>query len=471
MQLCLRERSKKILMVKQRLKLLSVILQVFLVFLSFAFAKDTQSIKRDIELFNRGYQLMVKYASDSIKIKNVLDTLQVPDYVKKVLEFMAVYSRSVFEGKHVTCVSKAKQLLDKIEEEYSGNVPEHHYKWMIGAVNQGYGSCLYYLGDYISSFLAYKEAYEMFNSIGDSTFAAITLTNMATVLVKVKMYDEVLRYYVMAKKYLIKDTLRLVPLNINIGVIYMILERPDLALRQFNEALMLANIVLEKDSGRLSDVERKRLVYRRNIIKTNIASLFLNLVENREQGHNMELIKKLKMSIVQILDSARALNRQVDTSMTNFTLKGAFWDNEFRYWRAKSELEKTQETQDSLAKYLQALRKFYKKYGDYDREGKSSAFIATLEYKNIVDIDKEELYNECLEIIELEHQNLQSLSSSLVKIDLPAASSLEVDKILGELPYQCNMKYAVSVGLAILFGTLLVFVAFLYSRGKRRVRR
>ncbi|NPA33809.1 MAG: tetratricopeptide repeat protein, partial [Chlorobi bacterium] len=230
----------------RRLGLLSIVLIMFLGFSSMAQSIGSETDSKEIKRFFQAYQLMVKYANDTMKIKSILDTVQVPDYVKEVLEFMAFYYRAVLGGEHEPCVKRARQLLDKIEKEYRGQIPERHYKWMIGAVNQGYGSCLYYLGDYINSFLTYKEAYEMFNSVGDSTLAAITLTNMATVLMRVKMYDEVLKYYVMAKKYLIKDSLRLVPLNLNIGAMYMYLERPDLALRYYNEALMLAHRVMEK---------------------------------------------------------------------------------------------------------------------------------------------------------------------------------------------------------------------------------
>ncbi|NPA33953.1 MAG: hypothetical protein GXO48_03370 [Chlorobi bacterium] len=181
----------------------------------------------------------------------------------------------------------------------------------------------------------------------------------------------------------------------------------------------------------------------------------------------MELIKKMKISISKLLDSARTLNMQVDTSSVNLILKGAYLDNEFRYWELKYHLEKTQEAKDSLVKFLQTIKAFYDKYGEYDKEGKKGAFLVTVEYRNLIDYDKRKLYDECLEMIDLEHEELKGLAKGMVDIDLPNTSEGDVEKLLGELPYQCNLKYAVSVGLAILFGTLLVLVAFLYSKGRK----
>ncbi len=464
MQLYLGERTKSTKLFVRRVLIIGIL---FTVSYSSAWAQNKKSVHNDIKQFLKGYQLMVRYATDSITTKNIIDTLKVPDYIKEVLDFMAFYSRAFFSGKHEACVKKAKEMLDHIEKEYKGSVPDHHYKWMVGAVNQGYGSCLYYTGDYINSYIAYKQAYEMFSSIKDSTLTGIILTNMATALINLKMYDEVLRYYVLARKYLANDSLRLIPLNINIGAIYTFLEHPELALRYYTEALMLADEILKKDTGQLSDIERLRVLNRRELAKINMAALFLDVVEESSEKHNVEFIKKMKMSINKLLDSARALNRQVDTSIIDVRLKGAYWENELKYWLLRSQLEESQAVKDSMVKYLLLVRKFNKKYGEYDKEAQKKVFIASVENKDLLPIAIEELYRECLDFISLEQQELQSLASSLTKIKLPTASEEDLDKLLGELPYQCNMKYAVSVGLAILFGTILVLVAFLYSRQKR----
>ncbi len=467
MQLCLGEIVRGI---KLFVRIIAIVTILFAVPFSFSWARNNKSVKKDVKQFFKGYQLMVRNSTDTKAIKNILDTLSVPDYIKEVLEFMAFYSRSILTGDYKLCVRRAKEMLDRIEKEYKGNVPDHHYKWMVGAVNQGYGSCLYYTGDRINSYFAYKQAYEMFSSIKDSTLTGIILTNMATVLIDLKMYDEVLQYYVLAKKYLADDSLRLIPLNINIGAIYTFLDRPDLALRYYTEALMLANDVLKKDTGQLSEAEKQRVLRRKELAQINMASLFLEVAEESSKKHNIEFIKKLKMSLSKLLDSARVLNRQVDTSLITVRLKSAYWDNELKYWILRSQLEESQAVKDSLVKYLLLAREFYEKYGDYNRKGKKSVFIASVENKDLIPVPKEELYRECLEFISSEQQEVLSLASSLTNIQLPTASGEDLDRLLGELPYQCSLKYAVSVGLAVLFGTILVLVAFLYSRGKRTVK-
>ena len=428
----------------------------------------TSSEAKEIERFSRLSQAI--YYADSQLVKRFLDTLDVPEHIRFALDYLATYRRLIMNSKYKYCLKKTQEAMDKLVNEYQETVPEHHYKWITGVLNYGYASCSYYLQDFISSYFGYKKAYDNFASIGDSLFSALSLTNMATVLTYANMYSEVLNYYVLAKKYFRKDTFKLIPLSTNIGAIYFYLERPDIALRYYNDALSLAETKLIRDSSKLTPLEKKRLELRIAHIKLNIASLFLDVVENRNAKHNIELLKKLKASITQLLDSARAVNNQVKNYVDlskNPVLFSAFISNELKYWELKYELYNTKDIYDSLKMYIKKALEFYDIYSEYDREGEASTFRMAIKHIELTNTEFKEMYNRCVKLVSHRQNEIKALASSLTNIDMPSPSTDDVDKLLGELPYQCSMRYAVSVGIAILFGTILVLLSFLYSRTRR----
>ena len=174
-------------------------------------------------------------------LKNVLSTKKYDDSSKvDLLNQLAKAYQGVDPNITVQYASQARTISEKI-----------NYKKGSAMALKMKGVGHYILGQYLETVEDWEKAHAYFDSIGDKNNISLILSNLGAVYTTNGDEAKSLEYYLQSLKVAeeIKDTIRIIAAQNNIGVLYMIKKNTyDKALQYFSNALQLSEKINDKQN-------------------------------------------------------------------------------------------------------------------------------------------------------------------------------------------------------------------------------